>query len=349
MRCPYCNSTDSRVTDSRPDIEDAIIRRRRVCEQCGAKFTTVERIQMRDLMVRKNSGKLEAFDREKLRRSIKLACRNRDVGDEQIEKLVTSIHRRLETESPDETVTSAMVGQMVSDSLLNLDPIAFVRFVSVYRKFSRISDFKRLSIKYQKMRKMQLYVNCQRLRCSDTMKKIFAFFIALFIPHVVWAVDLPQVLTDVDASLYQQIFVWQDKEKINTAINVQGQIADDLLMNEVLYQRYISDTYHTRGREIAAWMDKYYNMPGAKRMEKLAKIKKASVRKASVPNMISGSESIDTAQSETWTVKKYSGKTDKKIGDFKRAIRTGSTKVARQILEDKTFKNQLTESDYGRL
>ena len=87
MRCPYCNSTDSRVTDSRPDIEDAIIRRRRVCEQCGAKFTTVERIQMRDLMVRKNSGKLEAFDREKLRRSIKLACRNRDVGDEQIEKL----------------------------------------------------------------------------------------------------------------------------------------------------------------------------------------------------------------------------------------------------------------------
>ncbi len=144
MRCPYCNSTDSRVTDSRPDTEDAIIRRRRVCEQCGAKFTTVERIQMRDLMVRKNSGKLEAFDREKLRRSIKLACRNRDVGDEQIEKLVTSIHRRLETETADDTVSSAQVGQMVSDSLLNLDPIAFVRFVSVYRKFSRISDFKKI-------------------------------------------------------------------------------------------------------------------------------------------------------------------------------------------------------------
>lgn len=144
MRCPYCNSTDSRVTDSRPDIEDAIIRRRRVCNQCGAKFTTVERVQMRDLMVRKNSGKLEQFDREKLRRSIKLACRNRDVGDEQIEKLVTSIHRRLETETADDTVTSAQVGQMVSDSLLNLDPIAFVRFVSVYRKFSRVSDFKKI-------------------------------------------------------------------------------------------------------------------------------------------------------------------------------------------------------------
>lgn len=144
MRCPYCNSTDSRVADSRPDTEDAIIRRRRVCEQCGAKFTTVERIQMRDLMVRKNSGKLEPFDREKLRRSIKLACRNRDVGDEQIERLVASIQRRLETENPDDTVTSVQVGQMVSDSLLNLDPIAFVRFVSVYRKFSRVSDFKKI-------------------------------------------------------------------------------------------------------------------------------------------------------------------------------------------------------------
>ena len=144
MRCPYCNSTDSRVTDSRPDIEDAIIRRRRVCEQCGAKFTTVERVQMRDLVVRKNSGKLEAFDREKLRRSIKLACRNRDVGDEQIERLVASIQRRLETETADDMVTSAQVGQMVSDSLLNLDPIAFVRFSSVYRKFSRISDFKKI-------------------------------------------------------------------------------------------------------------------------------------------------------------------------------------------------------------
>ena len=144
MRCPYCNSSDSRVADSRPDIEDAVIRRRRVCEQCGAKFTTVERVQMRDLTVRKNSGKLEPFDREKLARSIKLACRNRDVGDDQIDKLVTSIHRRLETETPDDIVPSSLVGQMVSDSLLNLDPIAFVRFVSVYRKFSKISDFKKI-------------------------------------------------------------------------------------------------------------------------------------------------------------------------------------------------------------
>jgi len=144
MRCPYCNSTDSRVADSRPDIGDAVIRRRRVCNQCGAKFTTVERIQMRDLIVRKNSGKTEPFDRDKLFRSIKLACRNRDVRDEQIDRLVASIQRRLETETADDTVTSAMVGQMVSDSLLNLDPIAFIRFVSVYRKFSKVADFKKI-------------------------------------------------------------------------------------------------------------------------------------------------------------------------------------------------------------
>lgn len=144
MRCPYCNSTDSRVTDSRPDIETSIIRRRRVCNQCGAKFTTVERVQMRDLMVRKNSGKLEAFNRDKLYHSIKIACHNRDITDEQIEKLVTSIRRRLETETAEDVVTSAAIGQMVSDSLLNLDPIAFIRFVSVYKKFSKVSDFKKI-------------------------------------------------------------------------------------------------------------------------------------------------------------------------------------------------------------
>ncbi len=144
MRCPYCNSSESQVKDSRPDTEDATIRRRRVCNDCGAKFTTVERVQMRDLTVRKNNGKLEQFDREKLKRSILVACRNRDVKEEQVEKLVTSIHRRLETETVDDTVSSELVGQMVSDSLLNLDPIAFVRFVSVYRKFSKISDFKKI-------------------------------------------------------------------------------------------------------------------------------------------------------------------------------------------------------------
>ncbi len=181
------------------------------------------------------------------------------------------------------------------------------------------------------------------------MKKFFAFLIGLLLPINLLATDLPQILTDVDAKLYQQIFQLQDKEKINTAIKVQDQIADKLLMNEVLYQRYISDTYHTRGREITNWMEKYYDMPGAARMEKLAKIKKATVRKSKTPNIITGSESIETAQSETWTAKKYSGATEKKINEFKRAIRSGSTKVAREILETRSFRKNLTESDYGRL
>ena len=175
MRCPYCNSSDSRVADSRPDTEDAVIRRRRVCNQCGAKFTTVERVQMRDLTILKNSGKLEPFDREKLARSIKLACRNRDVGDDQIDKLVTSIHRRLETETADDVVPSSLVGQMVSDSLLNLDPIAFVRFVSVYRKFSKISDFKKdLSKATGKMTLNPLdYVDKVVVTYPDTIGKTF--------------------------------------------------------------------------------------------------------------------------------------------------------------------------------
>lgn len=181
------------------------------------------------------------------------------------------------------------------------------------------------------------------------MKKFFTILIGVILPLNIWAADLPQILTDVDASLYQQVFDLQDKEKINTAINVQSQIADNLLMNEVLYQRYISDTYRTRGKEIAIWMERYYDMPGATRMENLAKIKQATVRKAKVPAIMSGSESIETAQSETWTAKKYSGSAEKKINEFKRAIRSGSTKAAREILENKSFKKKLTESDYGRL
>lgn len=179
--------------------------------------------------------------------------------------------------------------------------------------------------------------------------KLFAFLSGIFFVAAAMAADVPQILSDVDARLYQQIFILQDKEKIDTAIKVQNQIADKLLFNEILYQRYVSDTYRTRGKEIESWMEQYYDMPGAQRMEKLAKIKKAVVRKARVPNMISGSESIETAQSENWTAKKYSGGTEKNINQFKRAIRSGATKVARGILEDKAFRKSLTESDFGRL
>lgn len=168
-------------------------------------------------------------------------------------------------------------------------------------------------------------------------------------PISVYAVDLPNVLTDADASLYSQIFSLQEKEKINEAMKLEKMLTDSLLMNEVLYQRYISKTYHTRGKEIVAWQNKYYDMPGADRMEKLAKIKQTNVRRAYVPRTISGGASIETAQSETWTAKKYTGDTNKKINNFKRAIRSGSTKTARLILEDSGFRRKLTTSDYGRL
>ncbi len=163
------------------------------------------------------------------------------------------------------------------------------------------------------------------------------------------ASDLPDVLTDADAAIYEQIFILQSNEKIDTAQKYESQLSDPMLMNEILYQRYFSKTYHTRGREVAAWMEKYYDMPGAARMAKLGKIKKTTTRAAKVPNIMTGTDSIETAQSETWTAKKYSGNTEKKINQFKRAIRSGSTKVARQILEDSAFKKSLTESDYGRL
>lgn len=181
------------------------------------------------------------------------------------------------------------------------------------------------------------------------MKKIIGIFVAIFLPCVAFASVTPDILSDADANLYTQIFTLQDNEKINSAINLEKQLTDKMLMNEVLYQRYISKTYHTKGAEVTNWMNKYYNMPGAERMAKLATIKKVSVRKPSLPNSLSGSESIETAQSETWTAKQYSGSVDKKISQFKKAIRSGSTKTARNILEDSSFKRKLTESDYGRL
>lgn len=183
------------------------------------------------------------------------------------------------------------------------------------------------------------------------MKKLFSFLIAVFLPLSVFATDLPKidVLSDADASLYTQIFLLQSEEEISAAQKLEKQLTDPLLMNEVLYQRYISKTYRTRGKEIASWMEKYYDMPGADRMVKLAKIKQATVRSAKIPRTISGGASIETAQSETWTEKKYTGETNTKINKFKRAIRSGSTKTARLILEDPAFKKKLTESDYGRL
>ena len=167
--------------------------------------------------------------------------------------------------------------------------------------------------------------------------------------HFAWAFESVDVLSDEDAARYAQIFILQDKEKIETAKKIEGKLVDKSLMNEVLYQRYTSKTYHTRGAELKTWMDKYYDMPGADRMAKMAGIKKASVRKPVLPHIVSGKDYIETAQSETWTVKKYDNKVTKIIDKFKRAVRSGSSKNARNILEDKSFKSKIAESDYGRL
>jgi soluble lytic murein transglycosylase-like protein len=181
------------------------------------------------------------------------------------------------------------------------------------------------------------------------MKKILSFFVACFVSLCAWGVESVDVLTDADAAIYVQIFDLQDKEKIDAAKKLESKLSDNFLMNEVLYQRYISKTYKTKGTELQKWMEKYYDMPGAERLSKIAQIKKANVRKPVVPNIVTGKEYIESAQSETWTVKTYNDKITQNINKFKKAIRSGSSKTARNILEDKKFKSKLSESDYGRL
>ena len=181
------------------------------------------------------------------------------------------------------------------------------------------------------------------------MRKIIAIFIGVLFVGTAYAKPVIDVLTDSDAEIYQQIFLLQGKEKIDSAKKLESKLTDKILMNEVLYQRFFSKTYKTRGAEISSWMNKYYDMPGAARVEKLSKIKKVKVRKPVVYSSLTGKSNGETAQSETWTTKTYSKNTDKQITAFKRAIRSGSTKRARNILEDKKFKKALTSVDYGRL
>ena len=140
MRCPFCGHDDTQVKDSRPTEDNTAIRRRRYCPSCGARFTTFERVQLRELTVLKSNGKREPFDRDKLLRSLKIALRKRPVEDERIERLVNSIQRRLETLGENEIPTK-VVGEMVMDQLKELDPVAYVRFASVYRNFREAKDF----------------------------------------------------------------------------------------------------------------------------------------------------------------------------------------------------------------
>ncbi len=142
MRCPFCSSEDTQVKDSRSAEEGAAIRRRRQCLSCGQRFTTFERVQLRDLTVVKRTGRRVHFDREKLLRSVMVAMQKRPMEREQVEQLVSSIVRRLEGEG-ELDITSKRIGKMVMESLSNLDPVAYVRYASVYKDFTETSDFAR--------------------------------------------------------------------------------------------------------------------------------------------------------------------------------------------------------------
>ena len=140
MRCPYCGNDDTQVKDSRPTEDSSAIRRRRICNACGGRFTTFERVQLRELMVVKKNGQRVPFDRDKLVRSIQIACRKRPVDPDRIERIVNGIVRRLES-SGESDIRSETIGELVMDALRTLDPVAYVRFASVYRNFREAKDF----------------------------------------------------------------------------------------------------------------------------------------------------------------------------------------------------------------
>jgi transcriptional repressor NrdR len=140
MRCPFCGHDDTQVKDSRPAEDAAAIRRRRFCASCGQRFTTVERVQLRELFVLKSDGRRVPFDREKLNRSITIALRKRPVGDERVDRIVNGIVRQLEA-SGDTDIPSKQIGELVMDTLKEVDAVAYVRFASVYRDFREAKDF----------------------------------------------------------------------------------------------------------------------------------------------------------------------------------------------------------------
>jgi transcriptional repressor NrdR len=140
MRCPFCGNDDTQVKDSRPTEDNASIRRRRHCVGCGARFTTFERVQLRELTVVKKNGRREPFDRDKMARSVDIALRKRAVDPERVERMLNGIVRRLES-SGESDVSVDMIGSMVMEALRSLDPVAYVRFASVYRNFREAKDF----------------------------------------------------------------------------------------------------------------------------------------------------------------------------------------------------------------
>ena len=140
MRCPFCGHDDTQVKDSRPTEDSSAIRRRRFCGNCGQRFTTVERVQLRDLTVLKTDGRRVAFDRDKLARSVRIALRKRPIEEERIERIVNGIVRQLEA-SGETDIASKQIGERVMETLKGVDPVAYVRFASVYRNFREAKDF----------------------------------------------------------------------------------------------------------------------------------------------------------------------------------------------------------------
>jgi len=140
MRCPFCAHEDSQVKDSRPTEDNTSIRRRRQCGSCGARFTTFERVQLREITVVKSGGSRELFDRAKIEQSVSLACRKRNVDRDRIDRLVSGVQRQVETLGESE-VSSLAIGEMVMDGLRQLDSVAYIRFASVYRDFNEARDF----------------------------------------------------------------------------------------------------------------------------------------------------------------------------------------------------------------
>ena len=140
MRCPYCGGLDTQVKDSRPSEDSSSIRRRRACPDCGGRFTTFERVQLRELTVVKKNGRRVAFDRDKLQRSVEVALRKRNVAPERVERMINGVVRQLEAQG-DTDIPTERIGELVMEGLKTLDQIAYVRFASVYRNFQEARDF----------------------------------------------------------------------------------------------------------------------------------------------------------------------------------------------------------------
>jgi len=140
MRCPFCGDTETQVKDSRPAEDHVTIRRRRFCQACGGRFTTYERVQLRDLTVLKKNGRRESFDRDKLARSIRIALQKRPIEGERVDQMISGIVRRLESMG-DSDVRSESIGEIVIETLARIDTVAYVRFASVYKNFQEADDF----------------------------------------------------------------------------------------------------------------------------------------------------------------------------------------------------------------